>query len=156
MTKYAIAYFSQTNTTKREADQLGKALGVDPVAITPKKPYSASDVNWTDDNSRVNREHNDPSIRPEINPVDLGDYDVLFLGYPTWWGVAPNLINTFIESQNFDGKTIVPFTTSSSSGAEEGGQALKQALPGIDVRDAKRTNGMSADQLAQWVKQLGL
>lgn len=156
MSKIAIAYFSRTNTTKREAELLGQILNVTPVAIQPVQPYSDDDINWHDDNCRANREQNDSKARPAIQPVQLPDFDVLFLGYPTWWGVPPRLIDTFLESRDWAGKTIVPFTTSGSTPADRGGRALKQLLPNVDIRDAERTNGYHQAQLQKWLDQLQL
>lgn len=154
--KYAIAYFSQTGTTAGEAEKLGHVLGVSPAKIQPVQAYTNADINWHDDSSRANREQNDESARPEIKPVSLGDYDVLFLGYPTWWGVAPRLIDTFIEQTNLQGKTLVPFATSGSTGPERGGARVKQLAKGADVKPAKRVNGFSESQLKDWFDSLNL
>lgn len=154
--KYAVAYFSQTGTTQTEAERLGQILGVTPVKIEPVKPYSNADINWHDNNSRANREQNDDSARPEIKKPDLPDFDVLFLGYPTWWGVAPRLIDTFLENTDLKGKTLVPFATSGSTGPERGGARVKQLAQGANVKDAKRVNGYSVAQLKAWVDSLKL
>lgn len=154
--KYAIAYFLRTNTTQTEAERLGKVLGVTPVKIEPVKAYTDADINWHNDSSRANREQNDESARPEIKKVNLPDFNVLFLGYPTWWGVAPRLIDTFLESTDLKGKTLVPFATSGSTGPERGGARVKKLAKGADVKDAKRVNGYSEEQLKSWVDSLNL
>ncbi len=154
--KCAIAYFSRTNTTQTEAERLGKVLGVTPVKIEPVQPYTDADINWTDHNCRANREQNDESARPEIKKPDLPDFDVLFLGYPTWWGVEPRLIDTFLESTDLKGKTVVPFATSGGSGPERAGARVKKLAKGANVKAAKRVNGYSEVQLQDWVKGLML
>lgn len=154
--KAAIAYFSQTGTTQTEAERLGQVLGVTPVKIEPVKAYSNADIDWHNDSSRANREQNDDSARPEIKKPNLPDFDVLFLGYPTWWGVAPRLIDTFLESTDLKGKTVVPFATSGSTGPERGGARVNKLAQGADVKDAKRVNGYSQAQLKAWVDSLNL
>lgn len=152
--KPAIVYFSRTNTTKKEAQLLSQILGVSAIEIQPQKAYTDADINWQDDNSRANREQNDPSARPAIKPVQLPDFDTLFLGYPTWWGIPPRLIDTFLESINLSGKTVIPFTTSGSTPAERGGKEVRQLLPGVTVKDAERVNNFSINDLKKWVANI--
>ena len=118
MSKKLVAYFSASGTTKKAAERLAKATGADLFEIKPKVPYSSADLNWMDKKSRSSVEMSDPSSRPEIAEKipNLADYDTVFLGFPIWWYVAPRIINTFVESYDFTGKTLVPFATSGGSG----------------------------------------
>lgn len=113
-----IAYFSCTGSTKQLAEFAADALGADLYEIVPETPYTSEDLNYSDASTRAAREQNDPSARPEISGEvsDLEAYDIVFLGYPIWFGQAPRIISTFLESYDFSGKTIVPFCTSGSSG----------------------------------------
>lgn len=156
MKKCAIIYFSRTSTTKPKAKMLSKILGVPAIEIKASKPYSKADINWHDDRCRVRLEQDDPNVRPEIETVKPPRFDVLFLGYPTWFGIPPKLIDTFLEGHSWEGKTIVPFTTSGSVSAERGGMEIRRILPGVDVRDAKRTNDLDEAGLKEWVKSLNI
>ena len=120
MSKKLVAYFSAGGTTKKAAERLAKATGADLFEIKLKVPYSSADLNWMDKKSRSSVEMSDPSSRPEIAEKipHLADYDTVFLGFPIWWYVAPRIINTFVESYDFTGKTLVPFAT---SGGKNGG-----------------------------------
>ena len=113
-----VAYFSATGTTKRKAEVLSDTLNCDIYEIKPKNPYTSADLNWQNKNSRSSVEMNDKSYRPEIidNNPNIENYDVIFLGFPIWWYTAPTIINTFLESYDFKGKTIVLFATSGGSG----------------------------------------
>ena len=118
MSKKLVAYFSASGTTKKAAERLAKAVGADLFEIKPAIPYSSSDLNWMDKKSRSSIEMNDPASRPEISGKlsNMADYDTIFIGFPIWWYVAPHIINTFVESYDFSGKTLVPFATSGGSG----------------------------------------
>lgn len=114
-----VAYFSCTGNTEAIARQLAQALSADVYAIVPEVPYTPEDLNYNDGNSRANREMSDPSARPKIageGIPDMQSYRTIYLGYPIWWGDAPRIVNTFLESYDFSGKTIVPFCTSGGSG----------------------------------------
>ena len=117
MEKCLVAYFSATGTTKRVAESLAKSMDSDLYEIEAAIPYSDTDLNWNDKNSRCYKEWKDKSSRPQIAlPVEnMQDYTVIFLGYPIWWEKAPNIIATFLESYDFSGKTIIPFSTSGGS-----------------------------------------
>lgn len=154
--KYAIAYYSQTGTTATAAKRLGQVLGVTPIKIEPVKAYSADDVNWNNKQSRSTREQNDESARPEIKKTNLPEFDVLFLGYPTWWGVPPRLIDTFLEQTDLKGKIVVPFTTSGSSGPQQGAARVKELANEANVKPGKRVNNFSESQLKDWVDSLDL
>lgn len=153
--KVLVAYFSFSGTTRGYAGKIAKLAHADLFEIQAAQPYTAQDVDWTNDSSRVNKEmKTNPDSRPAIaRKVDgLAQYDVVFLGFPIWWHVEPNIINTFLETQDFKGKTIVPFFTSQSSGPGETDEHLHASI-GYDVswKPATRLNGMSDKALAEWV-----
>lgn len=126
----AVVYFSATGNTERVANVIADELRADLFELLPAEPYSSSDLNWRDEGSRVNEEHNDPSFRPELaSSPDLSAYDTIFLGYPLWWGEAPHIVYTFIENSDLSGKTIIPFATSSSSPLGNSAENLEEAAP---------------------------
>ncbi|MCM1424312.1 MAG: flavodoxin [bacterium] len=158
--KVLVAYFSATGTTKTLAEYAADALGADLYEIVPQEPYSSADLDYGDSNSRSSIEMDDPSARPAIScgVEDLEQYDILFLGYPIWWGEAPRIISTFMESYDFAGKTIVPFCTSGSSGIGSSAKNL-HGLCADDVTwlDGKRFGGSaSREDMADWIGGLGL
>ena len=128
--KSLVAYFSASGVTARAAKTLAEAAGADLYEIKPKTPYTKADLNWMDKNARSSIEMNDPSSRPEIadQNADIASYDVIFLGFPIWWYVAPTIINTFLESYDFSGKTIVLFATSGGSGLGKTVEKLKPSV----------------------------
>lgn len=152
--KPAIVYFSRTNNTKQEADLLSQILGVPAIALHPQQPYTDADIDWQNKQSRANKEQNDPAARPALEPVDLPEFDTLFLGYPTWWGIPPRLIDTFIDQHDLAGKVVVPFTTSGSTPAEHGGDELRDLLPQSKVIDAERVNNFSLNDLKKWIASI--
>ena len=157
--KVLVAYFSATNTTKGVAETIAASTGGDLYAITPAQPYTSADLNYNDDNSRSTKEMNDPSARPEISGsvADMAQYDIVFLGYPIWWGEAPRIINTFVESYDLSGKTIVPFCTSGGSGMGSSATNLQSAASGASWLSGRRLNsGVSQSEIAQWVNGLEL
>jgi len=117
-TKVLVAYFSATNTTQGIAEHIANGLSADIYEIVPEEPYTDADLNYNDNNSRTTIEMNDPDARPAISGSveDMEQYDIVFIGYPIWWGEAPRIVSTFVESYDFSGKTIVPFCTSGGSG----------------------------------------
>ena len=121
MAKKLVAYFSASGVTAKVADMLADAIGADIHEISPKVPYTKADLNWMNKKSRSSIEMNDKTIRPEIaeSNVQIDDYDVIFLGFPIWWYVAPTIINTFLEKYDFSGKKIILFATSGGSGFGE-------------------------------------
>ncbi len=154
--KVLVAYFSYSGTTKGFAEKIAKQTGGDLFRIQAAVPYTDADIDWTDDNSRVNKEmKTNPDSRPAIaQKVDnLDRYDVVFLGFPIWWYIAPNIINTFLESHNFKGKTIVPFFTSAGSGPGETDKHLRKSI-GYTVtwKPAVRVNGMNDKELVEWIE----
>lgn len=130
--KVVVAYFSATGTTEAVAKQLAKEQKADLYAIEPAEKYTAADLNWHDKKSRSSVEMNDKKARPALkSKKSLAGYDVIYLGYPIWWGVAPRIINTFIEQADLEGKTVIPFATSGSSGIEQSVSELKTTYPSV-------------------------
>lgn len=157
--KILVAYFSASGTTAKAAWKLSEAIGADLHEIKPEVPYSSADLNWMDKKSRSSMEMNDPSSRPAIAEKlpDMGKYDVVFVGFPIWWYVAPTIINTFLESYDFSGKTIIPFATSGGSGIGKTNAKLKLSCPGATLLQGRLLNGdLSEDSLKKWVKDLDL
>ena len=157
--KILVAYFSATNNTEGVAQQLANGLGADLYEITPEKPYTDEDLAYGNSNSRSSVERNDPAARPAISGSveNMEQYDVVFIGYPIWWGEAPRIISTFIESYDFSGKTIVAFCTSASSGFGSSDSALRAAAKGAKWLDGHRfAAGASADEVMAWANGLGI
>lgn len=157
--KILVAYFSASGTTAKAAWKLSEAIGADLHEIKPEVPYSSADLNWMDKKSRSSMEMNAPSSRPEIAEKlpDMGKYDVVFVGFPIWWYVAPTIINTFLESYDFSGKTIIPFATSGGSGMGKTNAKLKPSCLGATLLQGRLLNGdLSEDSLKKWVKDLDL
>ena len=159
MSRKLVAYFSASGVTGNVAKVLAEAVGADLYEIKPAVPYTAADLNWMDKNARSTVEMNDPSSRPAVANADANveDYDVVFLGFPIWWYVAPTIINTFLEQYDFTGKTIVPFATSGSSGMGKTNEKLAPSCPGAKLLPGKLLNGKPSRQdLAAWVESLKL
>ena len=117
MAKKLVAYFSCSGVSARVAHNLAQAAGADLYEIKPVQPYTAKDLNWMDKSSRSSREMDDKSCRPAVaGKIDMEEYDTVFVGFPIWWGIAPRIIQTFLESYDFSGKTVIPFCTSGGSG----------------------------------------
>ena len=158
-TKVLVAYFSATGTTEGVAEHIANGLNADLYEIVPEDSYTDADLNYNDNNSRTTIEMNDPSARPAISgSVDnMDQYDIVFLGYPIWWGEAPRIVSTFMESYDFSGKTIVPFCTSGGSGMGSSATNLEQLTSGANWLDGRRLNGSdSLDTVMEWVNGLGL
>ncbi len=156
-----VAYFSAGGTTARAAKALAKAAGADLYEIRPAVPYTRADLNWTDRNSRSSVEMNDRHSRPALAdpkiPIAMDKYDVIFLGFPIWWSAAPTIINTFLESGDFTGKTIILFATSGGSGLGQSAANLRPSAPGADIVNGKVLNGrLSEESLIFWIKHLEL
>lgn len=152
ISKKLVAFFSASGTTKKAAERLAKAVGADLFEIKPAIPYSSADLNWMDKKSRSSVEMNDPASRPEIagSLSNMADYDTIFIGFPIWWYVAPHIINTFVESYDFSGKTLVPFATSGGSGMGKTVDELKNLCPNADWEAGKMMNSVSDKALADW------
>ena len=160
MGKNLVAFFSASGITREVAEMLAEAAGADLYEIKPQVLYTKADLDWQDKNSRSSVEMNDKSSRPAIadNNADIGAYDVVFVGFPIWWYIAPTIINTFLESYDFAGKTIVPFATSGSSGIGETVAYLKVSVDAsATILDGKMLNGwQTKESLTAWVAGLGI
>ena len=141
--KVLVAYFSCTGSTEKIANHIADILGVAAYRITPETPYTSADLNYSDSSTRATREQNDASARPAISGSveNMADYDVVFLGYPIWWGQAPRIMCTFVESCDLAGKTMIPFCTSGSSGIGSSGKNLERLTSGATWLDGKRFGG---------------
>ena len=153
MSKKLVAYFSASGVTKSAAERLAKAAGADLFEIQPATPYTRADLDWTDKKSRSSVEMSDPDSRPETaNKVpDFEEYDTVFLGFPIWWYVAPTIINTFVESYDFSGKTVVPFATSGGSGMGKTEEMLRALCPNAIWKKGKMLNHVSDAELKKWL-----
>jgi len=154
-----VAYFSATNTTEGVAQHIADALDADLYEITPAVPYTSADLNYGDSTSRSTKEMNDPSSRPEISGSvsNMEDYDIVFLGYPIWWGQAPRIISTFLESYDFNGKTVVPFCTTNSSGLGSSDTNLHSLAEDASwLRGQRFAGGTSRSAVVQWINGLEL
>ncbi len=154
--KKLVAYFSASGVTKAAAERLAKAAGADLFEIKPAVPYTRADLDWTNKKSRSSVEMNDPDSRPEIAErlSNMEDYDTVFIGFPIWWYVAPTIINAFVESYDFSGKTIIPFATSGGSGMGKTVEVLKPLCPSANWEKGKMLNRVSDRELENWVKGL--
>ncbi|MBO7721718.1 MAG: flavodoxin [Kiritimatiellae bacterium] len=151
--KTLVAYFSATGTTKAKAALVAKATGGRLVEITPEKPYNREDLDWHNKQSRSSVEMNDKKSRPAVKTriADIADYDVVYLGFPIWWYVAPTVVNTFLEAHDLKGKKIVPFFTSGGSGAGKTLDYLKPSAPGATFETPKNLTDASETDIAGWV-----
>ncbi len=157
--KVLVAYFSATGTTKGVAEHIANGLNADIYEIVPEDPYTDADLNYNDNNSRTTIEMNDPNARPAISGSveNMEQYDIIFVGYPIWWGEAPRIVSTFMESYDFSGKTIVPFCTSGGSGIGSSASNLERLTSGATWLDGRRLNGSdSQDTVMEWVNSLDL
>ena len=158
-TDVLVAYFSATGNTENIAEHLVGILDADLYEIVPQVPYTSEDLNYSNDDCRANQEQNDPTARPAISGgvENMEDYEVIFLGYPIWWGDAPKIISTFLETYDFDGKTIVPFCTSGSSSIGGSVSDLEALTDGATWLDGQRFSGSASQEtVSQWVDSLGL
>lgn len=157
--KTLVAYFSASGVTGKVAKELAQAANADLYEIKPEVPYTKADLNWMDKNARSTIEMNDPNSRPAIvGKVDnIRQYEVVFIGFPIWWYVAPTIINTFLESYDFSEKTIIPFATSGGSGMGKTNEKLNPSCKGAVLLDGKVLNGsVSKDELAAWIESFKL
>ena len=154
-----VAYFSASGTTAKAAKVLAKAADADLYEIKPAIPYTRADLNWMDKGSRSSVEMSDKHSRPALADTDapIAGHDVIFLGFPIWWYVAPTIVNTFLESYDFTGKTIILFATSGGSGMGKTNAKLKPSCPGATLLQGRLLNGnLSEESLKKWVKDLNL
>ena len=158
MSKKLVAYFSASGVTAKVADMLADAVGADIHEVQPKIPYTKADLNWMNKKSRSSVEMNNKTIRPEIveSNVQINDYDVIFLGFPIWWYVAPTIINTFLESHDFSGKKIVLFATSGGSKFGKTAEELRVSVPAsCEIIEAKLLNGQQTiASIKEWTDGL--
>ena len=157
--KILVAYFSATGTTKGVAEHIANGLNADIYEIVPEEAYTDADLDYNDNNSRTTIEMNDPDARPAISGSveNMEQYDIIFVGYPIWWGEAPRIVSTFMESYDFSGKTIVPFCTSGGSGIGSSASNLERLTSGATWLDGRRLNGSdSQDTVMEWVNGLDL
>ena len=156
-----VVYYSATGNTETVANYIAEATGGDIFEITPAEPYTDDDLNWSDENSRVTREHEDESLRDvELTTTQVENwdsYDTVFLGYPIWWGIAAWPVDGFVEANDFTGKTVIPFCTSSSSGLGESGELLAELAGTGDWQEGQRfRSSASQEDINEWVDSLGL
>ena len=154
--KTLVVYFSATGTTKGVAEQIAEAVNADTYEILAAQPYTADDLNWNDSNSRTTKEQNDKAVRPEIgsDAVSLDGYSTVFIGYPIWWGEEPRIMDTFVESYDFSGKTMIPFCTSASSPLGTSASNLHALAPDAVWKDGRRfAAGTSRETIEAWLQE---
>ena len=154
--KVAVVYFSATGTTKQVAELIKDETSADIFEIMPKQKYTSEDLNYGDRNTRATKEQNDENARPEIeNKIDLSNYDIVYLGYPIWWGTVPKIVLSFMDNTNLDGKTVIPFCTSGSTGISTSENTLKSYKTNIKWISGKRfSNSTTKDEVSNWIKNL--
>lgn len=156
MAKKLIAFFSASGVTAQAARSLAEAAGADLYEIKPAVPYTKADLDWMDKKSRSTLEMKDKNSRPAIADADarIADYDVIFIGFPIWWYIAPTIINTFLEKYDFNGKKIVLFATSGGSGFGKAVANLQPSAPKAKIVEGKLLNGqLNKTELAEWAAQ---
>ncbi|MGP1462649.1 flavodoxin [Tannerella sp.] len=153
--KALVVYFSATGTTAGVAKKIAQVSGGELYEIVPQTPYTSDDLDWRNKQSRSSLEMGNPKSRPAIKgkKEHLSDYDVIFIGYPIWWNVAPTIVRTFIESHPLKGKTVIPFATSGSSGIENSVAQLKKDYPEIQWRDGRLLNGATEQTIREWIEK---
>ena len=159
--KTLVIYYSASGNTERVAKDIAEAAGADLFEIVPAELYTSDDLNWTNPDSRVSREHDDESLRDvPLTTTEVSDwdsYDTVFIGYPIWWGIAAWPVDTFVKNNDFNGKTVIPFATSSSSGMGQSGSLLADMAGTGDWQEGQRfSSGVSSDDVQSWVNGLGL
>ena len=146
MNKNLVVYFSCSGVTKKVAENLAHICHGDLFEIRPKQAYTSADLNWNDPNSRSSIENNKRDIRPEIvDKINISEYKNIYLGFPIWWGVAPKIINTFLESYDFTGKMVIPFCTSGGSSMEYAENDLRKKYSNIQIKNGKRLSPYSRE-----------
>lgn len=153
MNKTLVAYFSASGVTARAAKEMAEAIKADLYEICPAETYTDADLDWMDKKSRSTVEMNDPSCRPAIvQPVkDMEQYDTILIGFPIWWYVEPRIVDTFLESYDFSGKTLIPFATSGGSSIGKAEKSLKEHCPNAVWKKGQLLNGTGA---AEWAKRM--
>ena len=157
MSKKLVAYFSASGTTAKVAEKLADAINADIFEIAPQIPYTKADLNWMDKQSRSTIEMRDAASRPAVaeRRDNMSEYDTIFVGFPIWWYVAPTIINTFLESYDLTGKTIIPFATSGGSGMGKTNEKLAPRCKGAKLLEGRvfKANAKEAE-LAAWADEL--
>ena len=158
MSRKLVAYFSASGVTEKLAKELAAVVGADLFEIRPEIPYTKADLNWMDKKSRSTLEMEDPSSRPALaqKPGSMADYDVVFVGFPIWWYVAPTIINTFLESCALAGKTVVPFATSGGSDMGKTNEMLRPSCPESRLLEGRVLNRAKTETLRNWVDSLNI
>ena len=159
--KTLVVYYSASGNTERVAKDIAEAAGADLFEIVPSELYTSDDLNWTNPDSRVSREHDDESLRDvpltTTEVPNWDSYDTVFIGYPIWWGIAAWPVDTFVKNNDFTGKTVIPFATSSSSGMGQSGSLLADMAGTGEWQEGQRfSSGVSSDDVQSWVNGLGL
>ena len=159
--KTLVVYYSASGNTERVAKDIAEAAGADLFEIVPTEVYTSDDLDWTNPDSRVSREHDDESLRDvpltTTGVPDWDSYDTVFIGYPIWWGIAAWPVDTFVKNNDFTGKTVIPFATSSSSGMGQSGSLLADMAGTGEWQEGQRfSSGVSSDDVQSWVNGLGL
>ena len=159
--KTLVVYYSASGNTERVAKDIAEAAGADLFEVVPTEVYTSEDLNWTNSDSRVSREHDDESLRDvpltTTEVPDWDSYDTVFIGYPIWWGIAAWPVDTFVKNNDFTGKTVIPFATSSSSGMGQSGSLLADMAGTGEWQEGQRfSSGVSGDDVQSWVNGLGL
>lgn len=159
--KTLVVYYSASGNTERVAKDIAEAAGADLFEIVPTEVYTSDDLDWTNPDSRVSREHDDESLRDvpltTTEVPDWNSYDTVFIGYPIWWGIAAWPVDTFAKNNDFTGKTVIPFATSSSSGMGQSGSLLADMAGTGEWQEGQRfSSGVSSDDVQSWVNGLGL
>ena len=159
--KTLVVYYSASGNTERVAKDIAEAAGADLFEIVPTEVYTSEDLNWTNSDSRVSREHDDESLRDvpltTTEVPDWDSYDTVFIGYPIWWGIAAWPVDTFVKNNDFTGKTAIPFATSSSSGMGQSGSLLADMAGTGEWQEGQRfSSGASSTDVQSWVNGLGL
>lgn len=159
--KTLVVYYSASGNTERVAKDIAESAGADLFEIEPTQPYTDADLNWTNSGSRVSREHDDESLRnvplKTTEVADWDSYDTVFIGYPIWWGIAAWPVDNFVKENDFGGKTVIPFATSSSSGMGESGTLLEEMAGTGDWQEGHRfSSGASEEMVRDWVAELNL
>ena len=156
-----VDYFSATGNTERAAEMIAEQTGGQLMALEPAEPYSEEDLDYNDENSRVSMEYADPSRRTvelvQTTPEGWDDITTVFIGYPIWWGEAAWPVTSFVEANDFSGKTVIPFCTSASSGLGDSAQQLADSANGGTWREGRRfSSSVSEEELRSWLDELGL
>ena len=159
--KTLVVYYSATGSTKTVAQTIAENADADIFEISPVNPYSNDDLNWTNNNSRVSKEHNDESLRnvelTKVTPDNWDSYDTVLIGYPIWWGIAAWPVDNFVKENDFTGKTVIPFCTAATSGIGDSGNLLEEMTGTGDWKEGERFHGgASESDISSWIDSLGL